>query len=277
MKSYRWLKASMLVLAIFMVSLLVYPQVGWAKEKLVLSTGSPYELGLIDAIATPFEAKYNCEVDVMKAGSGKAIKLLRMGKVDIIMVHAKKAEEKLVKDGYGVNRRLVAHNDFVIAGPTKDPARIRGSKDAAEAYRRIARSESLFFSRGDNSGTHKKELSIWKKAGIKPTGNWYRVTGKFMGATLKEAGQGQGYFMTDRSTYIYLSKDIDLDILFDGDPSLINHYHAIAVNPVKYPERNYELAVNFIGFITSLAGQKIIRDYGKKEFGKPLYSADAIP
>ena len=277
MKTRRWNSIINFVLAFFIASLLAYPKLGWAKEKLVLSTGSPYELGLIDAIGTPFEAKYNCKVDVVKAGSGKAIKLLREGKVDVIMVHAKKAEEKLVRDGYGVNRRLVAHNDFVIAGPKKDPARIKGSKDAAEAYGRIARSGSLFFSRGDNSGTHKKEMSIWKKAGIKPKGKWYRTTGKFMGATLKEASQGQGYFMTDRSTYIYLSKEIDLDILFEGDPSLVNHYHAIAVNPVRYPERNYELAVNFIGFITSPAGQKIIRDYGKKEFDKSLYFADAIP
>jgi len=277
MKSYRWLKASMLVLTIFMVSLLVYPQAGWTQEKLVLSTGSPYELGLTDALATPFEAKYNCKVDVVKAGSGKAIKLLRAGKVDVIMVHAKKAEDKLIKDGYGVNRRAVAHNDFVIAGPRKDPAKIKGSKDATEAYRRIARSKSLFFSRGDNSGTHKKEVAIWKKAGIKPKGKWYRTTGKFMGATLEEASQAQGYFMTDRSTYIYLSKKVNLHILFEGDSTLVNHYNAIAVNPAKYPERNYELAVNFIGFITSQAGQKIIRDYGNKEFGKPLYFADAIP
>jgi len=277
MKKNRWLQVSLLVLAVFMASLLAYPQAGWAKEKLVLSTGSPYELGLIDVLAKPFEAKYNCKVDVVKAGSGKAIKLLRAGKVDIIMVHAKEAEEKLIKDGYGVNRRLVAHNDFVIAGPKKDAARIKGSKDAAEAYKRIARSESLFFSRGDNSGTHKKEMSIWEKAGIKPKGKWYRTTGKFMGATLKEAGKAQGYFMTDRSTYIYLSKEVDLDILFDGDPTLVNHYHAIAVNPARYPKRNYELAVNCIAFITSPTGQKIISDYGKKEFGKPLYSADAIP
>jgi len=149
-----------LVLAFFIASLLAYPQVGWAKEKLVLSTGSPYELGLIDALARPFEAKYNCKVDVVKPGSGKAIKLLRAGNVDGIIVHAKKAEEKLVKDGYGLNRRLVAHNDFVIAGPKKDPAGIRGSKDVAEAYKKIGRSKSLFFSRADNSGTHKKEMAI---------------------------------------------------------------------------------------------------------------------
>ena len=276
MKRNRWLKANMLVMAIFMVSLLVCPQPGWTKEKLVLSTGSLYELGLIDALANPFGAKYNCRVDVVKAGSGKAIKLLREGKVDVIMVHSKKAEEKLIKDGFGVNRRLVAHNDFVIAGPQNDPAGIRGSKDVAEAYQRIAGSKSLFFSRGDNSGTHKKEMSIWKKAGIKPGGNWYKTTGKFMGATLKEAGKAQGYFMTDRSTYIYLSKQVSLDILFEGDPALVNHYHGIAISPARYPERNYELAINFIGFITSQAGQKIIRDYGKKEFGKPLYFADAI-
>jgi len=277
MQRNRFLMAGILFLTVFAAGLMAYPQTGLAEETLVLSTGSPYELGLIDALAKPFEVKYNCKVDVVKAGSGKAIDLLRAGKVDVIMVHAKKAEDKLIKDGYGVNLRAVAHNDFVIAGPKKDPAKIKGSKDAAEAYSRIARSKSLFFSRGDNSGTHKKEMAIWKKAGIKPEGKWYRTTGKFMGATLEEASQAQGYFMTDRSTYIYLSKKVNLDILFEGDSSLVNHYNAIAVSPAKYPERNYEPAVNFIGFITSQAGQKIIRDYGKKEFGKPLYFSDAIP
>ncbi|MDY6862850.1 MAG: substrate-binding domain-containing protein [Thermodesulfobacteriota bacterium] len=277
MKRRLWLRASILMLVIFIVSLLAYPQAVWAKDKLTLSTGSPYELGLIDALAKPFEAKYNCKVDVVKAGSGKAIKLLKEGRVDVIMVHAKKAEEKIIKDGYGVNRRAVAHNDFVMVGPKKDPAIIKEAKNVTDAYRRIAQSKSLFFSRGDNSGTHKKEMSIWKKAGIEPKGKWYKTTGKFMGATLKEAGTARGYFMTDRSTYIYLSKEVNLNLLFEGDPTLVNHYNAIAVNPARYPERNYELAVNFIGFITSPAGQKIIRDYGKKEFGKPLYFADAIP
>ena len=267
----------MLVLILLIIGLLVHPQAGLAVEKLVLSTGSPYELGLIDALAGPFEAKYNCKIDVVKAGSGKAIRLLRSGKVDVIMVHAKKAEDKLIKDGFGVNRRLVAHNDFVIAGPSRDPAGIKGSRDAAEAYQRIARSESIFFSRGDNSGTHKKEMSIWKRAGIEPKGKWYRTSGRFMGATLKMADDTQGYFMTDRSTYIYLSREVRLNILFEGDPTLVNHYNAIAVSPAKYPERNYELAISFIGFMTSAAGQKIFRDYGKKEFGKPLYFADAIP
>ena len=276
-KKNRRLKGNTFLLAFFIASVLVYSQAVWAKDKLILATGSPYELGLIDALAKPFEAKYNCKVETVKSGSGKAIKLLRAGEVDVIMVHAKKAEEKLIEDGYGVNRRSVAYNDFIIAGPENDPAGIRGSKDAAEAYKRIARSKSLFFSRGDNSGTHKKEMAIWKKAAIKPKGNWYRTSGKFMGATLKEAGKAQGYFMTDRSTFIYLNKAVNLEILFEGDPSLVNHYNAIAVSPDKYPERAYELAIDFIGFVISPAGQKIIRDYGKKEFGTPLYFADAIP
>ncbi|MDY6878995.1 MAG: substrate-binding domain-containing protein [Desulfatiglans sp.] len=261
----------------FLMVLLGFPHAGSAMEELVLSTGSPYELGLIDAVAGPFGAKYKCKVEVIKAGSGKAIRLLRSGKVDVIMVHAKTAEDKLIKDGFGVNRRLVASNDFVIAGPSKDPAGIKGAKDVADAYRKIAHSGVLFFSRGDNSGTHKKEMSIWKRAGIKPKGPWYRTSGLFMGATLKMADDSQGYFMTDRSTYIYLSRELQLDILFEGDPSLVNHYSAIAVNPAKYPGRNYELAIDFIGFITSVAGQKIFRDYGKEKFGKPLYSAEAIP
>ena len=277
MKGKKCALFATIVLSVLIGSMLLHAQAGWAREKLVLSTGSPYELGLIDALAQPFEARYKCTIEVIKAGSGKAINLLREGKVDVIMVHAKEAEEKLIQDGYGVNRRLIAHNDFVIVGPRDDPAGIRGAKNVADAYRRIAHSQSLFFSRGDNSGTHKKELSIWEQAGIKPQGPWYQRSGTFMGATLQKANKEQGYFMTDRSTYISLSKEVTLDILFEGDPYLVNHYHAIAVNPAKYSKRSYELAVNFIGFITSPHGQKIIRDYGKKEFGKPLYFADAIP
>jgi len=275
MKKKRWISLITVVAALLLLGSLLTCCAG--REKLVLSTGSPYELGLIDALAKPFEAQYKCKLEVIMAGSGKAIKLLREGEVDVIMVHAKQAEEQCIEEGFGVNRRLVAHNDFVIVGPQEDPAGIKGAKDVAEAYRRIARSKSLFFSRGDNSGTHKKEMAIWEKAGVNPQGEWYKTTGKFMGATLQEAADKQGYFMTDRSTYIYLSKEITLDILFEGDPILVNHYHAIAVNPAKYPKSNYELAVNFIGFITSPSGQKIIRDYGQDEFGKPLYFADAIP
>jgi tungstate transport system substrate-binding protein len=163
------------------------------------------------------------------------------------------------------------YNDFVIVGPENDTAGIKGMTDVAEAYRKIARTRSLFFSRGDNSGTHKKEMAIWDEAGIIPGGDWYRKTGDFMGATLKIADEDKGYFMTDRSTYIAMKNNIDLEILVEGDPDLINRYSAIAVNPEKCPNVNYELARAFIEYIVSPEGQMIIENFGRDEYDEPLY------
>jgi tungstate transport system substrate-binding protein len=253
---------------------LYYPDA--VKDTLRLATGSPYELGLIDALSEPFEEIYNCKVEVTKAGSGKSLDLGREGKVDLVMVHAPEAEEDFIADGYGMDRCAVMHNDFVIVGPEDDPAGIRGIENAAEAYKKIAETKSLFFSRGDNSGTHKKEMSIWKEAGIAPSGDWYRETGEFMGATLKIASEEQGYFMTDRSTYITMREDINLKILSEGDPDLINHYSAIAVNPEKNPNVNYDLAKAFIEYIISPEGLTIISEFGMDKYGEPLYYPDVI-
>ncbi len=242
-------------------------------QVLKIATGSPYELGIVDALGEPFEERYDCTIEVTKAGSGASLNLGREGKVDLVIVHAPEAEETFVSDGYGLNRTYIMYNDFVIVGPKNDPALINGTTDAANAYKKIAETESLFFSRGDNSGTHKKEISIWNRAGITPDGDWYRVTHDFMGATLETANREEGYFMTDRSTYITLKKDLNLSILVEGDPILVNHYHAIAVNPDKHPGVNYELAVRFIDYISSEEGQAIIRNFGVEEFGEPLYFA----
>jgi len=208
---------------------------------------------------------------VTKAGSGAALDLGREGKVDLVIVHAPNTEEQFVADGYGLDRTYVMSNEFVIVGPKNDPARIKGMTNAAQAYENIADTESLFFSRGDNSGTHKKELSIWDSAGITPKGNWYKVTNDFMAGSLKTANAEQGYFMTDRSTYIVRKDDLNLNILVEGDPVLVNQYHAIAVNPAKHPTVNYELAKDFIDYIASREGQEIISDFGKEEFGESLY------
>ena len=248
---------------------LYYPDA--IKETLKLATGSPYELGLIDAIAEPFEATYNCEVEVTKAGSGASLDLGRSGNVDLVMVHAPAAEEEFVADGYGLDRTCVMYNDFVIVGPDDDPAGIKGMTNATEAYEKIAESESLFFSRGDNSGTHKKEMSIWETAGITPEGDWYQTTNTFMAETLEIVDDEQGHFMTDRSTYITLKDEITLEVLVEDDPIFVNHYHAIAVNPAKNPNVNYELAAEFIEYISSTEGQTILEEFGKDEYGEALY------
>jgi ABC-type tungstate transport system, permease component len=211
---------------------------------------------------------------VTKAGSGDSLQLLKSGQVDIIMVHAPEAEQQAVKEGWALNRTYVGGNDFVILGPAEDPAAIRGCKDVLCAYKKIAEKKAVFITRGDNSGTHKKEVSIWEKAGIKPEGNWYRTSKDFMMASLQKAANENGYFMVDRSTYIVARKEnpaLNFAVLFEGDPMLINQYHALITNPTMYPQANYEPAKKFVEFLRGAQGQKIIATFGREEFGEPLY------
>jgi len=235
-----------------------------------VATGSPGELGLLKVLAEAFNAKHDSTMCWVKAGSGKSLKLLKAGAVDACMVHAPAAEKQAVNDGWAVGRTLIGSNEFYIVGPANDPAGIAQAKDAADAYARIAKAEQPFMSRGDNSGTHKKELAIWKKAGVQPDGDWYVVTKEFMMATLKMANEKNGYFMTDSSTWVAGMKKMgNLKVLFKGDPMLINTYHALAM-PEGAP--NHALAMEFIKFLGSEEGQTIIRDYGKKMYGGAMYN-----
>jgi tungstate transport system substrate-binding protein len=181
-----------------------------------------------------------------------------------------------MKGGNGINRRLVMHNDFVIVGPSGDPAGINGMTVAADAFKKIAASGSTFISRGDDSGTNKSELSIWKTAGVDPSGqDWYQETGQGMGATLTITSEKQGYTLTDRATYLNTRANLDLDILVQGDPVLLNIYHVIQVNPDKGPLINAEGAKAFADFMVSPAVQEIIRTYGVEKYGQPLFFPDA--
>lgn len=235
-----------------------------------VATGSPGELGLLKVLADAFNAKHDATMCWVKAGSGKSLKLLHAGKVDACMVHAPAAEKAAMKEGWAVGRTLIGSNEFYIVGPQNDPAGIAGAKDAADAYARIAKAKAPFMSRGDNSGTNKKELAIWKKAGVTPSGDWYVITKAFMMATLKQANDSNGYFMTDSSTWVAGKKNMgNLKVLFRGDPMLINTYHALAM-PKGAP--NHELAMEFIKFLGSKQGQKIIGDYGKKMYGEGMYN-----
>ncbi|MEM5789475.1 MAG: substrate-binding domain-containing protein, partial [Syntrophobacteraceae bacterium] len=183
-----------------------------------LATGSPGELGLLEALAKGFSQKTDATLLWKKAGSGESLKALKDKKVDMIMVHAPAAEKKAVEEGWARKRVLIGSNEFFIVGPANDPAKISGARDAADAYTRIAGAEARYFSRGDHSGTHKKEMDIWKKAGITPSGEWYIKTGEFMTATLKRANAEKGYFMTDSSTWVAEKKNVpNLKILFRGD------------------------------------------------------------
>lgn len=237
--------------------------------RLTLATGSPGELGLLKLLAEEFAKENPVSVCWVKAGSGKALKLLKNKYVDVIMVHAPASEKKAIKEGWAVKRTLVGSNEFVIVGPKDDPADIRHASSARDAYMRIADKKAIFLSRGDNSGTNKRELKIWGMAKIKPQGNWYIVTHDFMMATLKKANELRGYFMVDSSTWIVGKKDMhNLDLLFTGDPILINVYHALC-RPEKC--RKGSFAGRFIKFLVSQKAQKIIRDYGKDKYDEPLY------
>jgi tungstate transport system substrate-binding protein len=244
---------------------------GTGSHVFSLATGSPGELGLLKALAEAFLPEHDATLCWVKAGSGASLKLLKEKAVDMIMVHAPAAEKKAVEEGWAIDRTLLGSNEFFIVGPAADPARIADAKDAADAYKKIAEAKALFFSRGDNSGTHKKELDAWKNAGIEPAGDWYVVTNDFMMATLQRADKEQGYFMTDSSTWVAARKELgNLHVLFKGDRFLVNTYHALAQPKGATPGQ--PLAVRFITFVASDKGQAIFADYGKDLYGEGLYN-----
>jgi tungstate transport system substrate-binding protein len=198
------------------------------------------------------------------------------GETDVLLVHSPDAEETFMDEGFGTRRLLVMHNDFVIVGPQSDPASVRSQPTTVEAFEAVFASASTFVSRGDESGTHIKELFLWKQAGLDPTGqDWYLETGQGQGATLSIASEKQGYAITDRGTFIAYQANLDLVVLFENDPLLLNVYHVITVNPEKWPHVNLQGAQAFTDFVTSAAGQTIIREYGLEQYGQPLFIPDA--
>jgi tungstate transport system substrate-binding protein len=209
-------------------------------------------------------------------GSGQAMAMGEKGEADVLLVHSPAAEKKFMDGGFGVSRRLVMHNDFVIVGPAEDPARIKGQKSAAEAFKKIAASQALFASRGDNSGTHAKHKDVWKAAGSKYEGEkWYQQTGLGMGQTLNVAAEKKGYVLADRGTYLAVAKTLKLDILVEGDAVLLNIYHVMEVNPAKWPKANIAAAKAFADFMVSKETQDIIKTFGIDKYGSPLFFPDA--
>lgn len=258
--------------------LLVNADAPAAEKRLRLSTTTSTEnSGLLAVLIPPFELRFGLHVDVIPVGTGKALKLAEGGDVDVTLVHAPELEEQFVKQGFGVNRRYVMYNDFVIVGPPGDPAGIRGIRDAKKAFEKIARTTSLFISRGDRSGTHTKELTLWRETGLSPSLPWYLEAGRGMGAVLVIADQKRAYTLTDRGTYLAFRQKLDLSILVEGDPVLFNPYHVIAVNPARHPHVNYFDAILFIAWLTSPEGQNIIANFGRKEFSRPLFVPGAMP
>ena len=267
------------IIFLLVLSLISFFGIAQAEElRLRLATTTSTEdTGILSVLNAPFEKMMNIKVDVISVGTGKALELGARGDVDVVLVHAREAEDKFVANGSGVNRRDVMYNDFIIIGPEKDPAEIKGMTDAKEAFKKIALTQAPFISRGDDSGTHKKELKLWEKAGIKPQGKWYIETGQGMGPVLTMANEKQAYALSDRGTYLAYGKKIELKVFCEGDPVLKNPYGVIAVNPAKFPHVKYVYAMAYIGWLTSSEGQKIIREFGKNTFGQPLFIPTAIP
>ncbi|MFC1496913.1 substrate-binding domain-containing protein [Verrucomicrobiota bacterium] len=268
------IKRTRLALMLVLFCLTLSTVAGYAEEILKLATTtSTYETGLLDYIFPPFEKKHDVKIHIISVGTGKAIKLGENGDVDVILVHARKAEDKFVENGFGVNRRDVMYNDFIIMGPANDPARISGLNNAGEALRKIYKAKQLFVSRGDDSGTHKKERSLWSKMKMSPSGTWYLEVGQGMSATLRMADEKNAYVMLDRATYLFNKDKIRLKKLVEGDKDLLNPYGIIAVSPYKYKHVKYELAMSLIAWMTSPECQKMIKEY--KKAGSQLYHPNA--
>jgi len=241
--------------------------------RLVLaSTTSTQDSGLFDVLIPAFEAAYpEYSVDVIAVGTGEALALGEAKDADVLLVHAKAKEEAFVADGYGTERRDVMYNDFIVVGPASDPAGIAGMTVAADAFAKIATSASGFVSRGDDSGTHTKELSIWKSAAIEPAGDWYVAAGQGMGDVLKMASEMQAYTLSDRATYLSLKSTLDLEVVVEGDSALFNQYGVIPVTDAT----NAGGAQAFADWICSDGGQAVIAAYGVEEYGQPLFIPNA--
>lgn len=243
---------------------------GAAERRLRLGTTTSTEnSGLLKVLLPPFEARCKCKVDVIAVGTGKALKLGERGDVDVVLAHARALEDRFVAEGWGVERRDVMHNDFVVVGPASDKAQVGGARDAADAVRRIAKVGATFVSRGDQSGTHEKERELWKAAGIAPQGAWYLDAGQGMSEVIAMAAERGAYTLTDRGTYLAHPRRRELPILLQGDPILFNPYGVIAVNPAKHPSVQHALARQFIEFLTGGEGRALITGY--KVDGEQLF------
>ena len=246
-----------------------------AREVILATTTSTADTGLLDALIPIFEQKTGYVVKTIAVGTGQALALGSRGEADVLLTHAPSSELPLMNSGDVVERRLVMHNDFIIAGPAGDPAKVRGLKSAAEAFSRIHGSQSVFVSRGDDSGTHKKEKEIWGKLNVKPSGKWYLEAGAGMAHTLNIASEKEGYTLTDRGTYLALKRNLALDVLVEGDAVLLNIYHVMQVNPAKFSKVNGAGGLAFVEFMVSPEVQKIISTFGVDKYGGPLFFPDA--
>jgi tungstate transport system substrate-binding protein len=250
-----------------------------ANPNLILATTtSTQDSGLLDVLVPEFEKQTGYVVKVIAVGTGQALQMGQDGNADVLLVHAPGSEKMYMEGGYGSERFLVMHNDFIIVGPSADPAGIKGGTDAVAAFGKIAASASPFVSRGDKSGTNTKELALWKSAEVDPATEkpaWYIESGQGMGATLTIASEKGAYTLTDRATYLATKANLQLDLLVEKDNTLLNVYHVITVNPVKWPKMNYDGAIAFAKWLTEPATQELISTFGVDKYGEPLFIPDA--
>ena len=257
------------------LSILLTSVPGQAADQVLrlATTTSTANSGLLDFLLPRFTAKTGIEVHMIAVGTGKALRLGREGDVDIVLVHARQAEDQFVADGFGVDRADVMYNDFIIVGPVADPAGVANSSSVAEVFEEIHTSEHPFISRGDDSGTHKRELILWQSAAKTPGGSWYREVGQGMGKTLQVANEVDGYTITDRGTWLAYQSKLDITLLYEDDPPLFNPYGIIAVNPARHADVNYSGASKLIQWIISPEAQKMIGEFKIK--GQQLFVPSA--
>ena len=271
-----------LALTLLFLGSLILSGCGSAKpanpSMILATTTSTQDSGLLDVLVPAFEEASGYSVKIVAVGSGAAMKLGQEGNADVLLVHSPAAEKTFMSDNYGTDRRLVMHNDFIIVGPAADPAGIKSATSAVESFQKIAAAQAMFISRGDESGTNAKELSLWKSAQLDPKGTsaaWYIESGQGMGATLTIASEKAAYTLTDRATYLANKSNLNLEILSEGDNALLNVYHVIVVNHEKWPNTNIDGAKAFTDYVVSAKGQKLINSFGVDKYGAALFTADA--
>lgn len=258
---------------LFVMLVLVSATAASARDIKMSTTTSTDNSGLLKVLLPKYEARCKCKVQVISVGSGKALELGKNGDVDVVLVHARPAEDKFVAEGSGVNRKDVMYNDFIIVGPKSDPLGLKNKKSVIEAFKAMGQGKGKFISRGDNSGTDQMEKAYWKEAGIAPSGSWFVSAGLGMGEVLTMAAEMQGYTLSDRATYGAYRAKTGLDIVLAGDQKMFNPYGIIAVNPQKFPGINYDGALDLINWITSAEGQKVIADF--KANGEQMFFPSA--
>ncbi len=267
------------LLSFVLVLVFFLPACGTAAPKnpdiILATTTSTQDSGLLDELIPVFQQESGYEVKIIAVGTGKALEMGQMGNADVLLVHAPASEKEFMAGDYGQERFLVMHNDFVIVGPAGDPAGVTGINNPVDVMKLIAASESTWVSRGDDSGTHKKEKAFWDQAGLTPEGDWFLESGQGMGATLQIASEKDAYTLTDRATYLFLMKNLASKILVEGHESLLNVYHVMTVNPEMWENVNNEGAKALAAFLISDQAQDMIREYGLEQFGQPLFFPDA--